>query len=100
MRTYPYVALPFGPDRERPELVGSLLHPVPRSETWRRLVTPRENPPRSISEARGSKPLAQGKLQNSSAWRTCPDHPGAGRLEELDCSTILPESVYVLQAKR
>ena len=40
MRTCsPYVALPFDPGRLRPELVGLLLHPVSRSETWRRLVT-------------------------------------------------------------
>src|SRR5260370_42713647 len=38
MRTCsPYVALPFDPGRLRPELVGLLLHPVSRSETWRRL---------------------------------------------------------------
>src|SRR4029077_2376529 len=38
MRTCsPYVALPFDPGRVRPELVGLLLHPVSRSETWRRL---------------------------------------------------------------
>jgi len=36
-RNVPYVALPFDPDRMRPELVGFLLHPVPRSGTWRRL---------------------------------------------------------------
>ena len=42
MRTCsPYVALPFDPGRVRPELVGLLLHPVSRSETWRRLGTPR-----------------------------------------------------------
>jgi len=33
--------LPFGPGRVRPELVGFLLHPVSRSETWRRLDTER-----------------------------------------------------------
>jgi len=37
----PYVALPFDPGRVRPELVGLLLHPVSRSETWRRLGTRR-----------------------------------------------------------
>src|SRR5260370_10907402 len=42
MRTCsPYVALPFDPGRLRPELVGLLLHPVSRSETWRRLGTRR-----------------------------------------------------------
>ena len=42
MRTSsPYVALPFDPGRVRPELVGLLLHPVSRSETWRRLGTRR-----------------------------------------------------------
>jgi hypothetical protein len=42
MRTCsPYVALPFDPGRVRPELVGLLLHPVSRSETWRRLGTRR-----------------------------------------------------------
>src|SRR4029077_10628927 len=37
----PYVALPFDPGRVRPELVGLPLHPVSRSETWRRLGTRR-----------------------------------------------------------
>jgi len=42
MRTSsPCVALPFDPGRVRPELVGLLLHPVSRSETWRRLGTRR-----------------------------------------------------------
>jgi len=38
-RIVPYVALPFDSGRKRPELVGFLLHPVSRSETWRRLLT-------------------------------------------------------------
>src|SRR5271155_178452 len=37
-RNAPYVALPFDPGRLRPELVGFLLHPISRSETWRRLL--------------------------------------------------------------
>ena len=42
MRTSsPCVALPFDPSRVRLELVGFLLHPVSRSETWRRLGTRR-----------------------------------------------------------
>ena len=49
MRTCsPYVALPFDSGRVRPELVGLLLHPISRSETWRRLVTLRtllQDPP-------------------------------------------------------
>src|SRR5580700_11469609 len=61
LRTDPYVALPFGSDRVRAELVGLLLHPVPRSETWRRLVTP-VNTPESISKHCHSKPLAQGRI--------------------------------------
>src|SRR5579859_2901279 len=56
MRTCsPYVALPFDPGRVRPELVGLLLHPVSRSETWRRLVTRRtllRNPPGFHSKER------------------------------------------------
>jgi hypothetical protein len=30
-------ASPFDPIRKRMKLVGFLLHPIPRSETWRRL---------------------------------------------------------------
>jgi hypothetical protein len=37
LRIIPYVAFPFGPERMRSELVGLLLHPISRSETWRRL---------------------------------------------------------------
>src|SRR5579863_4723398 len=37
LRNVPYVALPFDSARMRTELVGFLLHPISRSETWRRL---------------------------------------------------------------
>src|SRR6476661_2523610 len=40
LRIDPCVALPFdsGFPGANPKLVGFLLHPVPRSETWRRLI--------------------------------------------------------------
>ena len=66
MRTDPYVALPFGSDRERAELVGSLLHPVSRSETWRRLVTPPTVSARSISKRAVQSPWRRANRRTAS----------------------------------
>jgi hypothetical protein len=59
---FPFVASPFDRDlARRSKLVGFLLHPVPRSGTWRRLMLSR---PLSL-------PLAQGFFGGQQAWRTC-----------------------------
>ena len=85
MRTCsPYVALPFDPGRERPELVGFLLHPVSRSETWRRLVTHASFVKAGEVYFQASQPGSwrRAKPQAAIAWRTCPGLPGRAALEE------------------
>ena len=52
-------------------LVGLLLHPIPRSGTWRRLMFSRA----------ADLPLAQGIGQIKPAWRTC---RLGGKNRELD----------------
>lgn len=44
------------------ELVGLLLHPIPRSGTWRRLV---------FLQASDARPLARSLFRITYAWRTC-----------------------------
>src|SRR6266436_9610726 len=95
MRIYsPYVALPFDPGRVRPELVGLLLHPVSRSETWRRLGTPRtllrsSQGFHSKDAGRGSWRAWRGQAQSRKtaaaiAWRTCPRLLGRADFEETE----------------
>src|SRR5467141_4013332 len=84
MRTSsPCVALPFGPGRLRPKLVGFLLHPVSRSETWRRLGTQRTYYeacqafiPRTRREAPGAEPKNCRRIHLADVSQTA----GTGRL--------------------
>src|SRR6266478_1670784 len=83
MRTSsPCVALPFDPGRVRPELVGFLLHPVSRSETWRRLGTQRPSSevrqafiPRTRRKAPGAEPKNCRRIHLADV----PQTTGAGR---------------------
>jgi hypothetical protein len=62
MLAFAFVASPFDrdPAGARSWLVGFLLHPVPRTGTWRRLVSP----------GLGPTPGA-GLLRFQRSWRTC-----------------------------
>src|ERR1700682_4461483 len=99
MRTCsPYVALPFDPGRVRPELVGVLLHPVSRSETWRRLGTRRTWLPVRcvfISRVRGQAPGAEPKNCHRNRLADVSQTDGTGRLggnrTAKNYSHILPE---------
>ena len=97
MRTSPCVALPFGSGRKRTELVGLLLHPVSRSETWRRLVTPGSafrSPTPSVSFKAPGAGLAAEPLCLADVPRSL----RAGRLEEINCETTTT-TLYSINAK-
>ena len=55
-------ALPFdsGFAGQNPELVGFLLHPVSRSETWRRLIFSRSVPPELLARSPNPRSLLPG----------------------------------------
>jgi hypothetical protein len=84
MRTSsPCVALPFGPGLVQPELVGFLLHPVSRSETWRRLGTRRT----WLQIHQAFTPRTRGKAPGAEPKNCRPNHladvsltTGTGRL--------------------
>jgi len=80
------VALPFDPSRARPELVGFLLHPVSRSETWRRLVTARTRwkVREAFTPSSATWLLARSRPHSCIAWRTCPGLAGRAVLEETE----------------
>src|SRR5216684_4414765 len=54
IRTSPHPVIPIR--RANPELVGFLLHPISRSETWRRLM---------FLQVRGPKLLARSSISGS-----------------------------------
>jgi hypothetical protein len=63
LRIVPYVAYPFGSERVRSKLVGLLLHPISRSETWRRLLILQANST--------AAPGAEQKFDADFTWPTC-----------------------------
>jgi len=63
LRLVPYVALPFDSERVRSKLVGLLLHPISRSETWRSLLILQAN----STTAPGAEPNFCADF----TWPTC-----------------------------
>jgi len=77
--------LTLWPRHVRPELVGFLLHPVSRSETWRRLGTWRISLPNPLgfhSKSAAQSPWRGAELPAAISWRTCPGLAGRADLEE------------------
>jgi len=85
----------------RPKLVGPLLHPVSRSETWRRLVnlTNAFTLERFHFQARRSGPWRRAENWTSLAWRTCLDCARrTEKQEETDCKTTT-WALYLIMGK-
>src|SRR6266403_3925862 len=97
MRTSsPCVALPFDPGRVRPELVGFLLHPVSRSETWRRLGTQRPSSevrqafiPRTRRKAPGAEPKNCRRIHLADVSQTAGTGRFGGNRTATKSTTIL-----------
>jgi len=81
-------ALPFDSGRLQPELVGFLLHPISRSETWRRLFI--------LQVPELSAPGAEPNSNSGFTWPTCPDRIEAGRFEEKQCNKSA-KTVYLIR---
>jgi len=88
LRTDPYVALPFDPDRKRPELVGFLLHPISRSETWRRLQRPVDRSRWAHSkQAHGKGPWRRAEIKPQSLGGRAPIAQSGPIWRKPDCES-------------
>src|SRR2546422_1995360 len=84
IRTSPHPLIPVR--RANPKLVGLLLHPISRSETWRRLMFLQVRAPR-----------ASGAKLNSwvtFTWRTC---RFGGNLKRIDNPKIILDQRHFLK---
>src|SRR5436190_1485743 len=75
-------------DRKRPELVGFLLHPISRSETWRRLQRPVDRSRWAHSkQAHGKGPWRRAEIKPQSLGGRAPIAQSGPIWRKPDCES-------------